>query len=66
MEGSFAGVVFVINWIKLRKKYFGIFGPYELKYHYSVVNEESVLKKNDPKLHFLVGQIIEDVWEKYY
>lgn len=66
MDGSLAGLTFVVNWIKLRKKHFGVFGPYILKYHYSVVDMPSHPPPDSGELNTLVGQIIEDVWEKYY
>lgn len=60
------GSIFVVNWIKIRKKYWGLFGPYALKYHYTLIQSADDASVDMKPLPALVGQIIEDVWEKYY
>ena len=67
MEGEFAGVTFVVNWIKLRKKY-RLFGPYQMTFHYSIMGTPDETGKFIPNdnLNTLVGQIIEDIYEKHY
>lgn len=63
-----AGMIFVVNWVKVRKKYFDLFGPYVLSYHYTILcpPEGKSFPENTKAYDPLVGVIIEDVWAKYY
>jgi len=66
MEGEFAGVIFVVNYIKLRKKHFNLFGKYVLRYDYTLIECPEGLIHPNVGFDHLVGEIIEDIWEKYY
>lgn len=65
VDSPFSGVVFVINYIKLVKK---LWGGYKLKYDYNIIEppQNGAADTSGAAFKNLVGDIIVDIWEKFY